>query len=95
MDTKQLLGNLATRLEIEPATASRLLEGFTEVIAEECRNLNKVAIPGFGSFTGEKRDETVVRGLTTGRRLLLPPAIEVHFTAGGRLKNGLGEGHEL
>lgn len=83
---------MASRLDIEEGTAAKLLEGFAAVIGEECRAQNRVALPSFGSFRGMKRDETVVRDLSSGRRLLLPPAIEIEFLPGGRLKNGIGEG---
>jgi nucleoid DNA-binding protein len=53
-----------------------------------------VAIPGFGSFVGVKHDEKIVRDLTSGNRLLLPPAIELEFVAGGRLKHEVGEDHQ-
>lgn len=94
MDSKQFLGILARRLQIEEATAQQLLGGFIAVIEEECRNLNRVALPMLGSFQGVKREEKVVRDLSSGRNLLLPPAIEIAFVPGGRLKNGIAEGPE-
>lgn len=66
--------------------------GFVEVVGEECGNLNRLALPSLGSFQGVKRNETVVRDLSTGRRVLLPPAVELEFIPGGRLKNGISEG---
>lgn len=68
------------------------MAGFAGIVEEQTRDLNRVALPSLGSFRGVKRDETVVRDLSTGRRLLLPPAIEIEFVAGGRLKNGIAEG---
>ncbi len=92
LDNKQFLNVIASRLNIETSTAQKLMEGFVEVIADGCGDLDRVALPSLGSFTGIKRDETVVKDLTTGRRLLLPPAIEIEFIPGGRLKNGISEG---
>lgn len=92
LESKQLVNILAKRLNLEVSTTEKLLEGFVEVVGEECRNLNRVALPSLGSFQGVKRDETVIRDLSTGKRLLLPPAIEIAFTPGGRLKNGIAEG---
>lgn len=92
MDNKQFLNNIAQRLNLEPATVENLIKGFTDLLADQCRDLNRVALPGLGSFQGVKRDETVVRDLATGSRMLLPPAIEVEFTPAGRLKNSLQEG---
>ena len=83
---------MAKRLNLEVSTAERLLVGFVEVVGEECGNLNRLALPSLGSFQGVKRNETVVRDLSTGRRVLLPPAVEQEFIPGGRLKNGISEG---
>lgn len=83
---------MAKRLNLETSTTEKLLEGFVEVVGEECRGLNRLALPALGSFQGVKRNETVVTDLSTGRRLLLPPAIELEFVPAGRLKNGVSEG---
>lgn len=79
-------------MNIEASTAEKLMEGFAAVVARQCQDENRIAIPSFGSFIGKKKDETVVKDLTTGKRLLLPPAIELEFVPGGRLKNSVGEG---
>lgn len=92
LDSKHFTEILAGRLDVEVSTARRLLEGFAGIVAEECGNLHRIALPLLGSFRGVKRNEVVVRDLSTGRRLLLPPAIEVEFSAAGRLKNGIAEG---
>ena len=91
MDNKQFLSILAQRLNLEPATAEKLLSGFTAVV--ECQQLNRVALPALGSFGGVKKEETVITDLSTGRRLMLPPAIEMEFIPAGRLRNVVAEGH--
>lgn len=94
MESKQFINIIAKRLNLESSTAEKLVEGFVDVVAKECGELNRVAIPGFGSFVGVKHDEKIVRDLTSGNRLLLPPAIELEFVAGGRLKHEVGEDHQ-
>lgn len=93
MDNKQFLSILAQRLNLEPATAEKLLSGFTAVVGEECQQLNRVALPALGSFGGVKKEETVITDLSTGRRLMLPPAIEMEFIPAARLRNVVAEGH--
>lgn len=92
MDNRQFIKELADRLKADTAQAEKLMAGFCGIVGEQTRDLNRVALPSLGSFRGVKRDETVVRDLSTGRRLLLPPAIELEFIAGGRLRNGISEG---
>lgn len=77
---------------MEPNTAEEFLKAFAGIVGEECRDLNRVALPALGSFGGVKKEEMVVRDLSTGNRLMLPPAIEVEFTPAGRLKNVVAEG---
>lgn len=73
-------------------TATHLVESFSTLVREECGKTNRVAIPGFGSFEGIKHDEEITNDLATGRRMLLPPSIEVRFIPGGMLKKKIKEG---
>lgn len=92
MDNKTFVGRLAQRLRCETETATRLVEGFGMIIREQCGEAGRVAVPGFGSFEGVKHDEEIVSDLATGKRMLLPPSIEVRFTAGSQLKKRIKEG---
>lgn len=58
-----------------------------ELIGEHCGNLDTVAIPQFGNFTGIKHDETVITD--DGKRTLIPPKIEIEFTPGSMLKKAV------
>lgn len=91
MDNKTFQNLLAQRMKCDNEAAARLIEGFGIIIREQCSNAGKVAIPGFGSFEGEKHDEEVSTDLTSGRRMLLPPSIEVKFSAGSLLKRKIKE----
>ena len=52
------------------------------------RNLKRlIAVPGFGTFEGRKRNEAVVTDSATGKRRLEPPRVEVTFTMSNVLKN--------
>ena len=62
------------------------------MVREECAKANRVAIPGFGTFEGVKHEEEITSDLTTGKRMLLPPSVEVRFVAGSMLKKKLKEG---
>lgn len=76
---------------VEEATVEALTDAMCTIFKSECGDLNRVALPALGSFQGVKKEETVVRDLTTGQRLLLPPAIEVEFAVAGRLRNSVAE----
>ena len=92
MDNRSFTGNLAQRLGCDAATAARLLEGFSMILREQCGEENRVAIPGFGTFEGIKHDEEITTDLVSGKRMLLPPSIEVRFSAGGMLRKRMKGG---
>lgn len=73
-------------------SAAKFVDSFSAVVREECGNADRLAIPGFGSFEGKKRNEDIITDLATGRRMLLPPSIEVNFIPGGMLKKKIKEG---
>lgn len=91
MDNKTFTAALARKMGCDVTKAQHLLDGFRTLLREECSMANRVAIPGFGSFTGEKHPEEIAADLATGRRMLLPPSVEMTFAAGTMLKKRLKE----
>lgn len=83
MDHKQFRKQIAERIHRSVADVEALTEGLAIVMRESCSDLDSVAIPTFGTFTPVKHPETVVNGLSTGKRMLMPPEITLEFTPGG------------
>lgn len=92
MDSKTFITSLANRTGCDTTMAAKLAEGFATILREQCGEGNRVAIPGFGTFEGLKHDEEITTDLATGKRMLLPPSVEVSFVAGGMLKRRVKEG---
>ena len=90
MDNRHFTTTLEQRLG-DPRAAV-LLETFASLIREQTMQTGRIALPGFGSFEGVKHDEEVVTDLTSGKRMLLPPSIEVRFTPGAMLRKKMKEG---
>ena len=88
MDAKNFTSTIAKAADCAPSQAAEL-----NILKEECGAERRVAIPGFGSFEGVKHEEEVITDLATGHQLLLPPSIEIRFTAGGSLKKHIKENH--
>lgn len=80
------LSELSEKSGIDVGRIASLLEGFAAILGKECADMNRVAIPGFGSFDGVKHDEEIRIDLSSGKKILYPPMIEVLFTPGGMLK---------
>ena len=91
MDYKTLTATIARKTGCDAAMAQRMIEGFCTIVREECADVNRVAIPGFGSFEGVKHDEEIINDLASGKRMLLPPSIEVKFVPGTMLKKTIRE----
>lgn len=86
MDNKDFVGHIASELGITGSQVSVLVEAFASVIKQEASDVNAVAIPSFGTFEAVKEDERIIRDLSTGHRLLMPPSISLKFNAATALR---------
>ena len=91
MDNKTFLTRLAKRLNRDTAEVATLAEGLSTAFKEAGAELDSIAIPGFGTFKAEKRDEEIVTDATTGRRTLYPPKIEMTFRPSVVLRKKLND----
>lgn len=94
MDNKALTAQIAKRMRRQPADVSALFEGMSQVMRQSFVQLDSVAIPGFGKFESVKDDEKIVTDLTTGQRVLLPPAINVTFQPSSLLKKRVNQSNK-
>ena len=92
MDNKTFLTRLSRRMGCDTRDAAAMVAALSAVVRDECGALHSIAVPGFGTFTGIKHEETVSTDLTTGRRLLLPPQIVLSFTPGSKLRKEVENG---
>lgn len=93
MDHRQLRKRLAERLALTPEEIDSLTEGLSILMRDCCGDLDTIAIPTFGKFEPLKSDEIVQTDASTGRRMLMPPEITLHFYPGGMLRKHI-LGHE-
>lgn len=80
MDNKQFNSKLSKRISLDYKETSSLIQAVASTMAELMSEGDKIAIPGFGTFSVNKLNEEISVDLTTGKRLLLPPKIVVEFT---------------
>lgn len=91
MDTRNISHRFAEKAGIQPKEAIRMIEAIGATIAEACGNLDIVAIPGFGNFSAQKKDECIVEDPDTKKRNLYPPVIVSEFRASVILRNRLSK----
>lgn len=87
MDNKQLMTHLAQKLGRNRTDVNKLLDALANVVAERCGELDSIAVPGLGTFVGEKHKECIVEDNVAGKRMLMPPHVELRFKMSNVLKN--------
>ena len=87
MDHKQLVDKLARSLKRDRNDIKNLIEAFNAVVASRCGELDSIAVPGFGTLEGRKKNERVMVNPATHKRMLIPPKISLNFKVSNVLKN--------
>lgn len=90
MDSKTFISRLSIESGMSPDKAAETLEALTGAITDFCKEIDAVAIPGFGTFQPVKKDEQVIAD-ESGRRTLLPPSVSVEFKSSIILRKSLGK----
>lgn len=92
MEHKSFLAAVAQRAAIDNQLAARLTEALSAIIADTAANNRRVAIPGFGTFAGIKREEEIIANPATGGMLLMPPSLRLEFYPSSILKKAMKGG---
>lgn len=90
LSSKQLADRLASRTGLDAHFLESFVSATASAIVTHCADLNTVAFPGFGNFSAEKYDEKIEIDPATGKRMLLPPHIDMVFRQSVILKKRLG-----
>ncbi|MEG1586076.1 MAG: HU family DNA-binding protein [Bacteroidales bacterium] len=80
MDHKKFINELQKRTGLDKSRLNLLLKTMEEVMREQAINQNTIQLDGLGVFEPRKRLEFVHEDVTTGRCVLYPPRIVVHFS---------------
>ncbi|MCM1032684.1 MAG: HU family DNA-binding protein [Odoribacter sp.] len=86
MDSKTFNAKVASALGCTPAHAAELTEAFADILQSQARSLSTIAVPSFGNFLTIKSDEEIIIDRSTGRKMLLPPQINVEFQPAAMLR---------
>ncbi len=86
MNKSQLVEDVATRADVDKATADRAVAAVLEAITEALVARDKVTIPGFGTFETRDRDARTGRNPQTGEAIQVAATTAPAFKAGADLK---------
>lgn len=89
MDHNTFISGLARHLGKTNKEVTALTDSMVATICEVACNLDNVAIPGFGRFETEKKDEYITEDPQDGITKLYPPSVTINFIPGSMLKKRL------
>lgn len=89
MNKSELIDALADRADISKTAAKVALDSLIDVITEELKKGNEVALVGFGSFATKLRPERAGRNPATGAPMTVAAARVPGFKAGKSLKDAV------
>lgn len=92
MDNKTFIDELSRRLDYSRETVGSLIETLAEVMGKCASEMEGVAVPNFGVFEPRKRQERIALHPANGKRLLVPPRINLVFKSSPALKQRINYG---
>lgn len=88
MKKEQFIKKISESTGIDEHDIEAVLSNLTETLPQLCSGSDTVAIPGFGTFSCQKKDETVEKD-DDGNRWLFPPSLAFKFRPSILLRNKL------
>ena len=89
MNKTELVAAIAEKAEISKKDAEAAVKAFVQVVTDELKKGEKVALVGFGTFEVSKRESREGRNPRTGETMVVPASTMPKFKAGKALKDAL------
>jgi DNA-binding protein HU-beta len=86
MTKAELIDAVAEKAGTSKADAERTVDAFFEVVVDNAKKGDKVAWPGFGSFSTTRRAARTGRNPQTGAPVNVPASTALKFSASSVLK---------
>ena len=87
MNKTELVAAIAEQAEISKKDAEKALKAFTETVAEQLKNGDKIQLVGFGTFEVAERAARTGQNPQTGKAIEIPASKAPKFKAGKALKD--------
>ncbi len=91
MTKAELIDAVAEKAGTSKADAERTVDAFFEVVVDNAKKGDKVAWPGFGSFSTTRRAARTGRNPQTGAPVNVPASTALKFSASSVLKAQLNK----
>lgn len=89
MTKAELIDSVASKAGVSKADAERTIAAFFDQVVASAKKDDKVAWPGFGSFSTGKRAARIGRNPQTGAEVKIKASKTMKFTASSTLKAAL------
>lgn len=89
MTKAELIDAVATQAGVTKADAERTIGAFFDVVTANTKKGEKVAWPGFGSFSTSKSAARTGRNPQTGEAVKIAASTRMKFTSSSTLKDAL------
>ncbi len=89
MTKAELIDSVASKAGVSKADAERTIGAFFDQVVASAKKEDKVAWPGFGSFSTGKRAARIGRNPQTGAEVKIKASKTMKFTASSTLKTAL------
>ena len=89
MTKAELIDAVADAASVSKADAERTIGAFFDQVVSETQKGDKVAWPGFGSFSTSKSAARTGRNPQTGAAVKIPATTRLKFTASSTVKTAL------
>ena len=89
MNKNELVAKMAEKAGLNKTEAEKALKAFTETVAEELKNGEKIQLVGFGTFEVAERPAREGRNPRTGETMKIAASKSPKFKAGKALKDSL------
>ena len=89
MTKAELVAAIGKDAKISKASAEKTLNAFVANVTKALKKGDRLALPGFGTFSVSKRKARVGRNTQTGKEIKIPAAKVAKFKAGSALKSAV------
>jgi DNA-binding protein HU-beta len=89
MTKSELIDKVAGESGVSKADAERVIDAFFDTVVAAAKSGDKVAWPGFGSFSTSKSKARIGRNPQTGAEVKIAASERMKFTQSSKLKSAL------
>lgn len=89
MNKSELVAKIADDAGVAKSDAEKVVQSFFDTVTAAAKKGEKVAWPGFGSFSATKRKARTGRNPQTGAAVKIPASTAMKFSASSTLKDTL------